>query len=71
MGECPYGASDCPKIDELKSIIDDSNVRVTNIENKMDEMGEQVVSLKTTIDNYSKFVTVLTSLLGVLLGLVI
>lgn len=71
MGDCPYGADECPKISELKELLDDSNSRITNLDNKVDELGENVVTLKTTIDNYSKFVAILTSILGVLLGLVL
>lgn len=68
MGDCPYGANECPKIDELKEKILDSNQRVMNLENKMNDLDDNVVSLRTTIDNYSKFVTILTSILGLLVG---
>lgn len=68
MEDCPYGANECPKIDELKEKILDSNQRVMNLENKMNDLDDNVVSLRTTIDNYSKFVTILTSILGLLVG---
>lgn len=71
MDECPYGADDCPKICELKELMDDNRNRMTALENKVSDLDKSVVELKTTIRNYSKFVSVLTSVLGILIGLVV
>lgn len=59
---CPYGASDCPKIETLRKIIEKNNQEIQTI-------NDNVVQLTTTIRNASFFigivVTIISSVIGV------
>lgn len=59
--DCPYGASDCPKVNELRHLLERNG-------KELDEVKTQVIELRTTIKNASKVIGVLISILIALIG---
>ena len=59
--QCPYGASDCPRVDEMKQTL-------RTLEERQQKMENDIVALKTTIKNFSYFVSMITSVLGICVG---
>ena len=62
--ECPYGASDCPKIESLRRMIEKSNEDI-------DSLSNNVVQLTTTIRNASFFICLAVTLGAAIIGVLI
>ena len=62
---CPYGASDCPKIETLRKMIERNNEELKII-------NDNVIQLTSTIKTISYiagvFITVTTTILAALIG---
>lgn len=54
--DCPYGASDCPKVSELRRMLEENH-------RELEVVKSSVISLDTTIRNASKVIGVLVSVL--------
>ncbi len=61
--DCPYGASDCPKVNELRHMLERNG-------KELDEVKSSVIELRTTIKNASKVIGVLISILIAVLGVI-
>ncbi len=61
--DCPYGASDCPKVKELRKMIQDNGREIA-------EVKESVIRLDTTIKNASKVIGALVSILIAVIGVI-
>lgn len=63
LPDCPYGASDCPKVRELRKMIQDNG-------RELAEVKESVIRLDTTIRNASKVIGALVSILIAVIGVI-
>jgi hypothetical protein len=61
--ECPYGASDCPKIESLRRMIEQNG-------KELEQVNKNVVELTTTIRNTTFFILIVATLLAGILGVV-
>ena len=61
--DCPYGASDCPKVSELRRMIQENG-------RELNEVKASVIRLDTTIRNASKVIGILVSILIAILGVI-
>ena len=61
---CPYGASDCPKIESLRKIIEKNS-------KELQEINDNVVQLTTTIRNTSFFIGIAVTIIAAILGALI
>lgn len=61
--ECPYGASDCPKIESLRRMIEQNG-------KELEEVNRNVVELTTTIRNTTFFILIVATVLAGILGVV-
>lgn len=59
--ECPYGAKDCPKVNELRNMLQENR-------KELDEVKKSVIQLDTTIRSVSKIIGTLVSVLIAILG---
>lgn len=58
---CPYGAEDCPKVSELRKMIEKNG-------KDLQQLNDTVVRLDTTIKNASKLIGVIVSILLAIIG---
>lgn len=63
LPDCPYGASDCPKVNELRRMLQENH-------QELNEVKASVIKLDTTIRNASKVIGVLVSILIAILGVI-
>lgn len=61
--DCPYGASDCPKVNELRRMLQENH-------NELNEVKTTVIELKTTIRNASVVLGILISIFTTLIGVI-
>ena len=61
--DCPYGASDCPKVSELRRMIQENG-------KELNEVKATVIELKTTIRNASVVLGILISIFTTLIGVI-
>ena len=59
--DCPYGASDCPKVNELRKMLAQNH-------EELDAVKESVIQLRTTISFTGKVLGVLVSVLIAFMG---
>ena len=62
--ECPYGASDCPKIEALEELVKQNGQEVK-------ELRKDVTQLNTTLKNASYLITTIVSIVIAILGVVV
>ena len=62
--ECPYGASDCPKIETLRKMIEKNS-------KDLDSLNDNVVALTTTIRNASFFVGIIVTIGAAIIGVLV
>ena len=62
MAQCPYDPNDCPKIREIRRIVEKNETDLSSIK-------ESVVRLETTIKTATKTMIVLATILAGALGL--
>ena len=63
LPDCPYGASDCPKVNELRHLLERNG-------RELDEVKASVIELRTTIKNTAKVISVLISILITIMGVI-
>lgn len=61
IDECPYGASDCPKIESLRKVLDKNS-------RDIEQINTNVVQLTTTIRNASFIIGIIVTILAALVG---
>lgn len=61
--ECPYGASDCPKIESLRRMIQENN-------KELNDLQQNVVELTTTIRNASFFIVIAATIVAAVIGVI-
>lgn len=61
--ECPYGASDCPKIETLRKMIEKNSKQLEDVNNN-------VVELTTTIRNTAFFIIIAATILAGIIGVI-
>ncbi len=59
--DCPYGASECPKVTELHKLL------IRNSK-ELDEVKATVITLNTTLRTFSKIISVMLTFLTGLIG---
>ena len=62
--ECPYGASDCPKIESIRKMIEQNNKELKELQNN-------VVQLSTTIRNASFVIGIIATVIAAVIGVAI
>ena len=61
IDECPYGASDCPKIESLRKVLDKNTKDI-------EQINTNIVELTTTIRNAAFIVGIIITVLAALIG---
>lgn len=61
--DCPYGASDCPKINSLESMVEKNGQDLA-------QLRKEVTQLSTTLKNASYLITTIVSILIAIIGVV-
>ena len=61
IDECPYGASDCPKIESLRKVLDKNSKDI-------EEINTNIVQLTTTIRNAAFIIGIIVTILATLIG---
>lgn len=62
--ECPYGASDCPKIESLRRTIERNG-------RDLEELKDNVAQLTTTIRNTSFFILIAATIIAGFIGVLV
>ena len=62
--ECPYGASDCPKIESIRKMIEQNN-------KELKELQSNVVQLSTTIRNASFVIGIVVTIVAAVIGVAV
>lgn len=61
--DCPYGASNCPKVDELKRMIEKNGKDLA-------DLNRNVIAMKTTLKNASLLITSMISIFIAIIGVI-
>ena len=62
--ECPYGASDCPKIESIRRMVEQNN-------RELKELQNNVVQLSTTIRNASFVIGIVVTIVAAIIGVAV
>lgn len=62
--ECPYGASDCPKIESIRKMVEQNN-------RELKELQSNVVQLSTTIRNASFVIGIVVTIIAAIIGVAV
>lgn len=62
--ECPYGASDCPKIESIRKMVEQNN-------RELKELQSNVVQLSTTIRNASFVIGIVVTIVAAIIGVAV
>ena len=62
--ECPYGASDCPKIESIRRMVEQNNKELKELQNN-------VVQLSTTIRNASFVIGIVVTIVAAIIGVMV
>ena len=62
--ECPYGASDCPKIESIRKMVEQNN-------KELKELQSNVVQLSTTIRNASFVIGIVVTIVAAVIGVAV
>ncbi len=58
---CPYGAEDCPKVSELRKMLERNG-------KELQQLNDTVIRLDTSIKNASKLIGAIVSILLAIIG---